>query len=108
MSIRIQNDGLSGAGASGIDRLPEASTSTAGTGKLGTGGASQGPDRVEISSLADGVSGSAAASSARQASRVKQLAELYNSGRYEADPVKVSQALVADALGRGSEPKAGE
>jgi anti-sigma28 factor (negative regulator of flagellin synthesis) len=62
---------------------------------------------VEISSLADGVTGSAAASSARQASRVQQLAQLYSSGRYEVDASKVSQALVADALGRGSEPKAG-
>jgi len=57
-----------------------------------------GEDRLEISSFADQVSAATEAHVAQRAERVKQLTSLYQSGRYEVDTSKLSQALVNSAL----------
>lgn len=101
MSVRIQNDGLAGAGASEVSRPSDLSGSSTAAGKLGPVAASPDGDQVELSSLSGGVAGSVASANARQADRVRHLAELYASGRYQVDAAKVSRAMISDALGPG-------
>jgi anti-sigma28 factor (negative regulator of flagellin synthesis) len=57
-----------------------------------------GEDRLEISSFADRVSAATEAHVTQRAERVKELTALYQSGRYEVDTSKLSQALVNSAI----------
>ena len=102
MSVRIENNIPGGNGTADIGRSSDVSGSRVATDKLGTGPTDQGGDRVELSSLSGGVASSIASANGQQAERVRQLAALYASGRYEVDPAKISHALVSDSIRSGS------
>jgi anti-sigma28 factor (negative regulator of flagellin synthesis) len=97
MSIRIQNDTVTGGAA---PTRPTEETSSAGgqSGVAGSGGSSRGTDHLEISSLSQVIRDANTAHNAGQAARVNQLAALYRSGRYTSDSTQVSQAIIAHAL----------
>ncbi len=57
----------------------------------------QSEDKVQLSDLADSIQ-ELSADSPQRAELVEKLAAEYREGRYEADPVETSRALVADAL----------
>ena len=105
MSIRIQNDSLTGTAAPGIGRADEISrppnSPSQSTGKSG----GRGGDSVDISSLSQSVTAASTAQQAQQTSRVRQLAALYRSGQYSIDSAQVSHAMVSQALGEGSSGK---
>lgn len=102
MSIRIQNDALTGAGPSELSRAEEASRLGAGVGKSRPAQGAGAEDTVEISSLSGSVANSMASANIQQSSRVRDLAALYASGRYEVDAAKVSHAIVSQSLRTGS------
>lgn len=102
MSIRIQNDALTGAGPSELNRAEEASRLDAGVGKSRPVRGAGAEDTVEISSLSGGIAESMASANVQQSSRVRELAALYASGRYEPDAAKVSSALVSQSIRTGS------
>ena len=97
MSIRIQNDTVTGGAAP--TRPTEQSYPAGGqTGVGGAGGSSRGPDHLEISSLSQVIRDANTAHNAGQAARVNQLAAQYRSGRYTPDSTQVSRAMIAHAL----------
>jgi len=98
MSIRIQNDGIAGAGASQInpaDRLSSGATSRTWS---SSGGAS---DRVEMSSLSESISSASASLESQRADKVSRLATLYAQGQYQIDPTRISQSLISNAIAAG-------
>jgi anti-sigma28 factor (negative regulator of flagellin synthesis) len=97
MSIQIYNDGLAGAGASEAARTQELSRATSGARPASGASSSSGEDQVQISSL----SSTLTAQGSEHAAKVAQLAAAYQSGRYEANPVDVSRAIVNHALQSG-------
>jgi len=100
MSIRIQNDGLTGAMAPETSRTQDVVQ----IGNLSTGLSSRigsASDNVEISSLSGNIADASSALATAQASRLRQLTQLYQSGRYQVDTSAVSRALVANALQSG-------
>jgi hypothetical protein len=97
MSIRIYNDGLAGTAASETSRAQEA-TRASGSGKSAGGSGAVGEDQVQISSLSEAIT----AQSSQRAAFVQNLAAVYQSGRYQASPAAVGQALVDQALSAGS------
>jgi flagellar biosynthesis anti-sigma factor FlgM len=100
MSIRIQNDVISGGIAGGasqeVNRAGEAGNTGASRGRIGTGTA--GGDQVEISSAAQTFSDGVHASSVQHSARVKELSALYASGQYHVDSHQVSRALVNSGI----------
>jgi anti-sigma28 factor (negative regulator of flagellin synthesis) len=102
MSIRIQNDAVSGGVAGGlspeVNRTGEAghAAGSSGGGRVRTGTA--GGDQVEISSAAQTFSDGVHASSAQHSARVKELSALYASGGYHVDSHQVSRALVSSGI----------
>jgi anti-sigma28 factor (negative regulator of flagellin synthesis) len=101
MSIRIQNDGLTGTAASETNRALDVVQIGSGGNRSGSRtGAST--DRVEISSLSGRIADASSASAAAQANRVSQLAALYSSGRYQVDSSALSRAMVSQAIQAGS------
>jgi len=99
MSIRIQTDHLSGTQASETSRANEVSK-LAQSSSAKTRGAGGDGDNVEISSLSEGISSANAAQQAHETGRVRHLAALYASGRYQVDSQAVSHAMVSHALGQ--------
>ena len=57
-----------------------------------------GQDEVELSNLVHRISTTSDVIAAGRAARVQDLAREYQSGRYAADPVKISQRLVSEWL----------
>jgi anti-sigma28 factor (negative regulator of flagellin synthesis) len=57
---------------------------------------------VEISSLSGQISSASSASEAAQTNRVRQLAALYSSGRYQVDSAAVGHAMVSQAIQGGA------
>lgn len=106
MSVRIYTDGLAGASLPGAGRTDELSRAP-GTGRTGAGPVGAGEDRVEISALSENIASTGTLVDAQRADRVSHLAALYQSGRYEVDPSKVSHAMVSSAL-RGGPLENGE
>ena len=98
MSIRIQSDHLAGTQTADTSRTSEVSQSLASSSSRARGGS--GADSVEISSLSEGIAAANAAQSAQQAGRVRHLAALYASGRYQVDSKAVSHAIVSESLGQ--------
>jgi len=97
MSIRIQNDGLAGAAAPETSRTQDVVQ----IGSLSTGLSSRAggaSDNVEISSLSAKIADASNALATSQANRVRQLSQLYQSGRYEINSASVSRTLVSNAL----------
>jgi len=95
MSMRIYNDGI-GASAfqpGSVDTAQSAGSST----RTGSAGSS-GTDQVEISSLSGNIAAATSALAGQQAARVSQLAALYAKGDYQVNSLRVSQALVSNAL----------
>ena len=98
MSIRIQSDHLAGTQSSETSKAHEISPST-NSSSAKTRQAGGGADQVEISSLSESIRSASAAQESQQAGRVRQLAALYASGRYQVDSKQVSHAMVSQALG---------
>jgi anti-sigma28 factor (negative regulator of flagellin synthesis) len=106
MSIRIQNDVVSGGVSPEVSRTGETGHAAAGQGRGRTGGTTPGGDQVEISSAAQTFSDGVTASNARHNARVKELGALYASGHYSVDAHQVSRALVSSSL--SAAPPAGK
>ena len=98
MSIRIQNDALSGSSAAETSRTQD--VVQIGSHSSNAASRSGGPtDSVEISSLFNRISDASNSLEAAQNKRVNYLTQLYQSGRYQVDSAAVSRALVSQALG---------
>ena len=97
MSIRIQNDGLSGTSASQAERVQGSAIGSGSTLKAGSG-LSSGGDHVSISSLSESIAAAGHADEVQQASRVRQLGALYQSGQYRVDSAQLSRSLVSQSL----------
>jgi hypothetical protein len=95
MSIRIQNDGIAGAGASQINPADLQTSGTSGRGSSSIGGFA---DRVEISSLSENLSSATASLDAQHADKVSRIAALYAQGQYQVDSATLSNSLVSNAL----------
>lgn len=93
MSIRIYNEGLSGAAASETSRAQELSRISPG-GKSNSSAAAGGEDQIQISSLSE----SLAAEGSQRSARVSALAAAYQSGGYQVDSMDVSRAIVNNAM----------
>jgi anti-sigma28 factor (negative regulator of flagellin synthesis) len=101
MSIRIQNDSLAGTAASETSRTQDV-VQIGGKGSRSGSRIGSSSDSVEISSLSGQIANASSAAEATQASRVRQLAALYSSGRYQVDSAALSSALVSHAIQAGS------
>ncbi|MGA2117839.1 MAG: flagellar biosynthesis anti-sigma factor FlgM [Bryobacteraceae bacterium] len=99
MRIRLQNDGVAGAGVSAPGQTnptqPGSSVAPA------SGPSTAGADQIEISSLSESISSTSGALEAQQAERVTQLAAVYAKGQYQVDSVQLSHALVSHVLASG-------
>jgi len=98
MSIRIQNDSLTGAAPSEASRADEISRPAGSSSQSAAKWDHSGRDSVEISSLSQQVAAASRAEQTHQANRVSQLTALYRSGRYSVDSAAVSHAMVSQAL----------
>jgi anti-sigma28 factor (negative regulator of flagellin synthesis) len=98
MSIRIQNDHASDIASSQASRPDALTGSTSASGNKTGGASNPGGDSVGISSSAQSISATLEQHNAGRAERVSQLASLYASGRYDADPAQVSHAIVSNAI----------
>ncbi|HEU5021462.1 MAG TPA: flagellar biosynthesis anti-sigma factor FlgM [Bryobacteraceae bacterium] len=98
MSIRIQNDVISGGSPHEVNRTGETGHAGAGQSRGRVGSGTAGGDQVEISSAAQTFSDGVHASSVQHSARVKELSALYASGRYHVDAHQVSRALVNSGL----------
>jgi anti-sigma28 factor (negative regulator of flagellin synthesis) len=100
MSIRIQNDGIAGAGASQIAQT--SAPTPHGPASTGTNKNASGADRVDLSSLSGTVATQLSALASQQANRVSQLASLYAKGQYQVNPGHISRALISKAISTGA------
>jgi anti-sigma28 factor (negative regulator of flagellin synthesis) len=102
MSIRIDNDRLTGATAAQAGKTDQARSTSA---KSSFAGAAQGTgkDSVEISSMAESLMNAGAVQDANRAGRVSQLAAMYASGSYQPNSLNVSRAIVEHAVNAPSE-----
>jgi len=98
MSIRIQNDVISGGASHEVNRTGEAGHAGAGSGRSRVGSGTASGDQVEISSAAQTFSDGVHASSVQHSARVKELSALYASGHYHVDSHQVSRALVNSGI----------
>ena len=101
MSIRIQNDGLTGTAASETSRTQDL-LQVGGKGNRTGSRVGGSGDSVEISSLSGQIADASSAAQASQASRVRQLASLFSTGRYQVDSMALSGSLVSHAIQAGS------
>jgi len=100
MSISIHTGQTGGTSASEASRSDSVRLSTNGAaGKAGSRSGSE--DRVELSSFSEKIAAASSSESTQQSARVRQLAALYQSGRYKVDSHQVSRALVSQALSAG-------
>ena len=97
MSIRIYNEGLSGASAPETSRTQEISRGGAGN-RANQGSGAGGEDQVQISSLSETLSNHAA----QRTAHVQNLKALYESGRYQVNAADVSHAIVGAAIQGGT------
>lgn len=99
MSIRIQNDAVSGGVSPEVNRTGDAGHIGAGSsrGRVGSGTSASG-DHVEISNAAETFSSGLSAGNVERGARVKELSALYASGRYSVDSIHVSRALVSNSI----------
>jgi anti-sigma28 factor (negative regulator of flagellin synthesis) len=107
MSIRIQNDAISGGASHEVNRTGEAGHAGAGSGRNRIGTGTAGGDQVEISSAAQTFSEGVHTASPQHSARVKELSALYASGRYHVDSQQVSRALVNSGISSAA-PSAGK
>jgi hypothetical protein len=98
MSIRIDNDNLTGASAA---QAGKAEQIRSGGSKSAFGPATQstGKDSVEMSSMAEQLMSAGAAQDANRAARISQLAAAYAGGSYQPNSLNVSHAVVSQAIG---------
>ena len=99
MSIRIQNDQMTGAASTAAQRNEQSSRPTNGAANAGGGRSIDGEDQVEVSSVASSIGAAVSAQSAARSTRLQQLGALYASGQYSADSFKTSQSIISGALG---------
>lgn len=96
--MKIQNENPQGVASTQTQRsaelIPAAKSQSSYSARIDNSG----EDRLEISSFADRVSAATASHMTQRTQRVKELTSLYQSGRYEVDIAKLSQALVDSAL----------
>lgn len=100
MSIRIQNDGIAGAGASQIAQT--SAPAPHGPASAGAGKNAAGTDRVDLSTLSGSMATQLSAMASQQANRVSQLAALYAKGQYQVNPGHISRALISNAISTGA------
>ncbi|HXE64361.1 MAG TPA: flagellar biosynthesis anti-sigma factor FlgM [Bryobacteraceae bacterium] len=98
MSIRIQNEVISGGVSPEVNRTGEMGHAGAGSGRGRVGTGTAGGDQVEISSTAQTFSDGVHASGVQNSARVKELSALYASGHYHVDAHQVSRALVNSSI----------
>jgi anti-sigma28 factor (negative regulator of flagellin synthesis) len=98
MSIRIQNDVISGGVSPEVSRTGEPGHAAAGPGRGRVGTGTAGVDQVEISNAAQTFSDGVTASNVQHSARVKELAALYASGNYSVDAQQVSRALIDSSV----------
>jgi anti-sigma28 factor (negative regulator of flagellin synthesis) len=94
--MRINNGNTTGvaaeaAGAQNIQKSGRGGGSSA-------GGLDPNSDQVELSSTLDRLSRAVANDNTQRQSRVQTVAAQYQSGRYQANSLAISRALVADAV----------
>jgi anti-sigma28 factor (negative regulator of flagellin synthesis) len=104
MSIRIDNDTLTGAAASPASKSCQ--TGSTGAKSLSSTGQSTGKDSVEISSITSNLINAGSAQDADRAKRITQLAAAYANGSYQPDSLNISKALVQQAI--NGAPQGGE
>jgi len=102
MSIRIQNEAITGSSASEVSRSEDIARSGANGGNRVSGADPQNRDRVELSGLSDVLSNALDVSKSQHSEKVRQLAALHASGRYTVDSMRVSHAIVSEAIGSGT------
>ena len=98
MSIRIDNDGLTGATAAQAGQAEQA-RSTSAKSSFGSAVQGTGKDSVQMSSIAELLTRAGAVQNADRAERVSQLAAAYASGSYQPNSLNVSRAIVEQAIG---------
>lgn len=108
MSIRIQNDVISGGVSPEVNRTSDAGHTHGSSGRGRVASGTVGGDQVEISSAAQTFSDGVQASSVQHSARVKELAALYASGRYQVDSHQVSRALVNSGISSAAPSSAGK
>ncbi len=101
LQVRIPTESLGNTAASQTGKTAEPSQTTKSPSRNPDTGGS-GEDRVELSSLSESIASAGRIGDAQQAGRVRQLASLYATGRYQVDSLDVSKAIVAEALGTGT------
>lgn len=95
--MRVDDRNLAGLGTAPSGQTAETQR-TGSAGRAGAGQAGNDTDRVELSSLAGRLSYFLEAGAQARASRVSQLAEDFQAGRYQVDSAAVSRTMVDDAL----------
>ncbi|MEO8662070.1 MAG: flagellar biosynthesis anti-sigma factor FlgM [Bryobacteraceae bacterium] len=95
--MKIQNENPQSTASTQAQRPSELTSSSKQASVSGRVGNAE-EDRLEISSFADQVSAATEAHVTQRTERVKELTALYQSGRYEVDTSKLSQALVNSAI----------
>ena len=96
--MRIQDRTSLGPAAAETGRTSETNkTGRESTARTGASGSADG-DRIELSSTLGRLSQAIAAQGAQRADRVHALAADYRNGRFHADPVATSRAMVTEAL----------
>lgn len=96
--MKIPSENPQGAASTQVQRSAELISAAKSQSRNGNRIDNSGEDRLEISSFADRVSAATASHMTQRTQRVKELTALYQSGRYEVDTSKLSQALVNSAL----------
>ena len=102
MSIRIDNESLTGAAAAQTGKADQI-RSTGSKSAFGPSAQGTGKDSVEMSSIAEQLMSAGAAQDADRAARIHQLAGAYASGSYQPSSLNVSRAMVSQAIGAPSE-----
>src|SRR5579872_3301339 len=97
MSIRIYNEGMSGASAPETSRAQDVAR-TIGGNRPNQGSGASGEDQVHISSLSESLS----TQSVHHSNHVQSLKALYQAGRYHVDAASVSHAVVNNAIQSGA------
>jgi hypothetical protein len=99
--MRVNDRNALGSAAAETGRAQETQT-TGREGSVRSGRSDSSGDRVELSSNLGRLSQAISSFSSQRADRVQSLASEYQSGRYRADAVGTSRAMISDALSTGN------
>ena len=99
--MRVNDRNALGSAAAEAGRAQE-TQKTGREDNVRSGTADSSGDRVELSSNLDRLSQAISSFSSQRADRVQSLAADYQSGRYRADALATSRAMITDALSAGN------